>query len=198
MVPKPLGLNAFDGQQGGVRRLSPPTREKFSICHGHTCRFVVDASLSQEQWNTISAAFADDSGGAAGERAVLARIVGLMETMVGAQTGTGGDLAQNHTRHGQSGQLDCIDESSNTLTYLTLLEDGKLLRWHRVGARLNRGPYTLVMQAPHSAAGISEIATGDRYAVDSWFGDNGDPALVVPYGAWSRGYRPPFAPALIP
>ena len=191
LVPKPLGLNPFDGNQGGTQRLAPPTPASFSICHGHTCRFIAPAGFSVTEWQSIETAFADGAASAERERDILPSIIGMMETIVGAQTGTGGDLAENHARHGESGQMDCIDESSNTLTYLTLLDNAKLLRWHRVGARLNRGPYTLVMQAPHSAGEMIERATGTRYAVDSWFGANGEPAIVVSRAAWSRGYRPP-------
>jgi hypothetical protein len=190
LVPMPLGLNAFNRVQGGVQRLAAPTREHFSICHGHTCRFIAEANLSPQQWSEISTAFAGGLESAEQERVLLPVIIGLIESMVGVQTGTAGDLAQNFTHHGESGQMDCIDESSNTLTYLTLLEDGKLLTWHRAGVRINRGPYSLVIQVPHSAAGMVEIASGDRYAVDSWFGANGEPALVLPYDQWARGYRP--------
>ena len=191
LVPKPLGLNPFDGNQGGTQRLAPPTPASFSICHGHTCRFITQASFSPPQWQSIETGFVGGSESAEREREILPLIIGMMESIVGAQTGTGGDLAENHARHGESGQMDCIDESSNTLTYLTLLANANLLRWHRVGTRLNRGPYTFVMQAPHSAAEMIELATGSRYAVDSWFGANGQPALVVAQAVWSRGYRPP-------
>ena len=34
---------------------------------------------------------------------------------------------------------------------------------------------------------LEESFTGDRYAVDSWYGANGDPALVLPIAAWRRG-----------
>jgi hypothetical protein len=191
LVPKPLGLNPFDGNQGGTQRLAPPKPASFSICHGHTCRFIAHAGFSFLQWQAIETAFVLGLDSAEREREILPSIIGMMETIVGAQTGTGGDLAENHSRHGESGQMDCIDESSNTLTYLTLLDNANLLRWHRVGTRLNRGPYTLVMQAPHSAAEMIELATGARYAVDSWFGSNGQPAMVVSQAEWSRGYRPP-------
>lgn len=198
LVPKPLGLNPFDGNQGGTRRLPPPTPANFSICHGHTCRFIAEAGFSASEWQSIETAFAGSFASAERERDILPLIIGMMETIVGAQTGTGGDLAENHARHGESGQMDCIDESSNTLTYLTLLDNARLLRWHRVGTRLNRGPYSFVMQAPHSAAEMIERATGTRYAVDSWFGANGEPAMVVSQAMWSRGYRPPRkrAPAM--
>lgn len=197
LVPKPLGLNPFDGNQGGTQRLAPPTPASFSICHGHTCRFVAQAGFSIAQWQSIETAFAGGFASAQREREILPVIIGMMETLVGVQTGTGGDLAENHARHGESGQMDCIDESSNTLTYLTLLDDAALLRWHRVGTRLNRGPYTLVMQAPHSAAEMIELATGTRYAVDSWFGANGQPAMVVSQAVWARGYRPPRKTRLV-
>jgi hypothetical protein len=60
---------------------------------------------------------------------------------------------------------------------------------------VNRGPYLLVMQPPHSAAAVVEITGGDRCAVDTWFGNNGELAIEVPDPVWSRGYRPPFAPS---
>ena len=196
LVPKPLGLNAFDGRQGGTQRLRPPEIGRFSICHGHTCRYVVETGFSAEEWQDITAASAAGAASGARERAMLPGLIGLMETMVGAKTGTAGDLAENHSRLAESGQMDCIDESSNTLTYLTLLTNARLLRWHRVGARLNRGPYTLVLQAPHSAAEMVELDSGDRYAVDSWFGANGEPALVVTATDWATGYRPAMKPAV--
>ncbi len=197
LVPKPLGLNPFDGNQGGTQRLAPPTPASFSICHGHTCRFIAQAGFSIPQWQAIETAFAGSFESAQREREILPLIIGMMETIVGGQTGTGGDLAENQARHGVSGQMDCIDESSNTLTYLTLLDDAALLRWHRVGTRLNRGPYTFVMQAPHSAAEMIELATGASYAVDSWFGANGQPAMVVSQAVWARGYRPPRKTRLV-
>ena len=67
------------------------------------------------------------------------------------------------------GQMDCIDESINTTTYLKLFEDYNLLRWHRVVDRIQRRG---IVDA-HWAGQIEEIITGDRYVVDSWFHDNG-------------------------
>ena len=41
---------------------------------------------------------------------------------------------------------------------------------------------------------IHEIATGNRYAVDSRFFDNGTPATIVPFALWKSGYIPPGGP----
>ena len=67
------------------------------------------------------------------------------------------------------GQMDCVDESINTTTYLKLFEEGGLLRWHRVVERIQRR----ALFDAHWAGQIQEIETGDRYVIDSWFQDNG-------------------------
>ncbi len=191
VVPRPLTLNLFDGKASGTRELPVARRDALSICHGHTCRYIAVASFNDAQWREVEDSMTAGIPDAVSERVAIGRTIGIMERIVGAQTGTGGDLGENWTRHGASGQMDCIDESSNTLTYLGLLGASGLLRWHSVGARLNRGPFTLLVQFPHSAAGLIDNANGDRFAVDSWFLGNGEPAFVVPYEIWARGFRPP-------
>ena len=41
---------------------------------------------------------------------------------------------------------------------------------------------------PHSTATIEEIQNQRQFAVDSWFFDNGEDAVVVPYDAWVAGW----------
>jgi hypothetical protein len=47
---------------------------------------------------------------------------------------------------------------------------------------------------PHSTAVIHEQISGNRYAVDSWFYDNGEPATIVPFDVWKSGYIPEDSP----
>ena len=37
---------------------------------------------------------------------------------------------------------------------------------------------------------MEEIETGQKYAVDSWFEDNGHPAHIVPLIEWKKGWKP--------
>ena len=39
-------------------------------------------------------------------------------------------------------------------------------------------------QWPHYTATMVELATGQRYTLDSWYFDNGQPALVVRNETW--------------
>jgi hypothetical protein len=41
---------------------------------------------------------------------------------------------------------------------------------------------------PQTIAIIHDKTTGERYAVDSWFYDNGSPATMVPFDVWKDGY----------
>ena len=47
---------------------------------------------------------------------------------------------------------------------------------------------------PTRAAVIHEIATGERFAVDSWFYDNGHAATIVPFVTWKANYQPEDSP----
>ena len=47
---------------------------------------------------------------------------------------------------------------------------------------------------PHTTAVIREIKTGARFAVDSWFYDNGVAATIVPFDQWKANFQPPDSP----
>ena len=43
---------------------------------------------------------------------------------------------------------------------------------------------------PHTTAVIHEIETNERFAVDSWFYDNGYPATIIPFNVWKANFFP--------
>lgn len=43
---------------------------------------------------------------------------------------------------------------------------------------------------PHTTAVISETVSGRRFAVDSWFHDNGQPPEIVALDIWRWGWSP--------
>lgn len=140
-------------------------------------------SLDDRQWRAIRLLFSETATPAE-ERRQIRRAIALFEKEVGQLTGTWRDLAKNVAGAGQPGQLDCISESKNTTTYLQLLGNGGLLRWHTVQAREVRHP--LIFNV-HWTAVIRDESTGIRYAVDSWFLDNGQPPYIQPLDQWRSG-----------
>jgi hypothetical protein len=83
-----------------------------------------------------------------------------------------------------------VDESSNTTSYLMVLQSNGLLRYHTVEGTLGEdnllyGTLTgrPVKFWPHYTATIRE-KTGQRCAVDSWIGDNGENPSVTKIEDW--------------
>ena len=165
-----------------------PKYDNFTVCYGNTCKYIVPVALSEREWNEIRDIFIPPAVSAAEEREKIRIAIGRFESIIGDKTGTSGDKGENIPGLGLKGQMDCIDEATNTSVYLTLLQDQQLLQWHHVQLRTNRGFETL--QAPHFTAVISDDESGSEYAVDSWFLDNGQPPFIVPLSVWKQGWRP--------
>ena len=171
---------------------STPTLGAFEICHSGGCADVSAAALSAEEWQQVSAVFANNAQNAAEERAQIATAIGVLETLVGEKTGTAGDLAGTFGNSHYKGQLDCNDEAINSTTYMRLLASNGLMLLHAIEDTRTRNFFFTGW--PHSTAVIHEIASGERFAVDSWFYDNGHAAIIVPFALWKSGYIPADSP----
>ena len=158
------------------------------MCHDHTCQKVITLSLSLSEWNEITLPLQPAPVTAGDERAAIASTVSNMEAVVGRRTGTHADKGGNLRGFWQSGQMDCIDESTNTTTYLTMLFENGLLQHHSVADRSTR--FGFFAGAPHTTAVIRETASGQLFAVDSWFFDNGELPAIVEIQQWKAGWDP--------
>ena len=86
---------------------------------------------------------------------------------------------------GDPTQQDCVDEATNTTSYLLVLERNGLMKHHTVGTpfskeNLLRG----VAGWPHWTAVLKENASGQKWAVDSWIYANGENPAVVETEKW--------------
>jgi hypothetical protein len=157
----------------------------FFSCTDYHCDEGKSVTLDAQQWQAVRRLF-DNVSSAREERLQIRQAIALLETEVGAITGTWQDQGGNVQGAGKPGQLDCISESRNTTTYLQLLQDDHLFHWHQVEPRTVR--YLLVFA--HWSAVIRERDSGERYAVDSWFLDNGQLPYIQTLRDWQS--RRPF------
>ena len=154
-------------------------------CTDYHCDIIVPVTLDHRERTQIEQLFTDVKTPAE-ERVRIARAIGLFERLVGPKNGTNDDLGKNPSDAPYSplgGQLDCISESTNSTTYLKQLETSGLLKWHSVSERSVRRRWLF---AVHWTAVISD-REGVQYAVDSWYGENGEPAIVLPLEEWHEG-----------
>jgi len=182
----PLQASADVFPRGDI--ITNPTWDRFSVCYNNGCRSLDFVSLTQQQWDELKALFDPPAEAASEERRRVRAAIALMEVYVGDATGTWQDKGGSFN-FGVTGQMDCIDESTNTSLYLTMFSNHGLLRYHHVQDRATRGWF--LFGWPHTTAVLREDASGALWAVDSWFLDNGHPPFILPLDVWKSGWRPP-------
>ena len=107
------------------------------------------------------------------------------------------DLPRAAVAGQQKGQMDCIDESTNTDTLLRYLAERGLLKYHKVERKASRGNF-IDGRYPHFTAVVSDPA-GVKWVVDSWYAPTGGAPDIFPYSQWKvRGQWESGALNLIP
>lgn len=166
------------------RGIEQPAETRFMICHGFACTFHTEVSFGAADWLQVAAPFDHPATTAAEERGQIGQAVALFEQIVGRKTGTETDTGGlTYIAAGNPTQLDCIDETTNTTTYLTLLQAHGLLHFYRPAPPASRG-FFLDGRWYHETAVMMELPSGAEFAVDSWVEDNGKPPLIVPLEEW--------------
>ena len=173
-----------------------PSLYQFEICQSGGCAKVSPLLLDHSDWHPIDTLFHHPVLNAAEERERISKAIGLMENIVGHKVGTHSDRAGTFGNSDYSGQLDCNDEAINTTTYMRMLKQAGYIRFHVVEDMRTRNFF--FDGWPHTTAVMRDVDAGQRYAVDSWFYDNGHPAVIVPFQAWKGNYFPKDSPIIKP
>jgi hypothetical protein len=186
----PGGTIAGEYDSTGIPNLpGNPTLEGFPVCYKHTCEVVETLSLTPNEWQAIHNIFKQAPDSAESERTLIKKAIAHMEKLIGKKVNASGDKGGNLAGVFSKGnQMDCIDESSNTTTYLALMQRDNLLKWHQVQPTKTRGFFIFGM--PHTTAVIKENRSDRKWAVDSWFYDNGVEPEILPISKWSDGWSP--------
>jgi hypothetical protein len=186
-----VGLSACAEQEEYrvAKLLDPtPTPASFKACYGNSCRLHRQVGLSPEQWQQVRAVFDPAPADALAERRAVAQAIAVLERFTGEQTGTSEDAPGMGVHLDPDGQLDCIDESTNSTSYLRMMAKDGLIRFHNIGFPAHR--FVLSAWGPSNTATMRETATSKRYAVESYFRENGQPAYVMPLDIWIEGWTP--------
>lgn len=180
-----------------LKNVPHPSLDAFPHCHGYGCRKQQTLSFTAEDWEKIDQFFENPSQNAQEERQKIAEVIGVFEKKTGFLAGTQDDKRGTFRQIGDD-QHDCVDESINATTYLSLLEQRGHLNFHDILPPESRTPLTTMQNGvgwPHQAAAIRERETGDVYIVDSWFHDNGHKAEIIDLQTWRWGWTPRKAEA---
>ncbi|MDD2833425.1 MAG: hypothetical protein PHD12_05370 [Methylotenera sp.] len=171
-----------------------PMLNAFDVCLGGGCVEVKRVAILDAEWQRVERLFVGVDGSAELERQQIALAIGELEKIVGAKIGSASDRAGTFGNADFPNQQDCNDEAINSTTYMRLMRKAGLIQLHAIEDMRTRNFF--FSGWPHSTAVIHEIRTGERYAVDSWFYDNGFPATIVPFALWKSGYIPEDSPVV--
>ncbi len=171
------------------RGLNMPTTESFDHCHAYGCKKIVTLPMTNADWKPIEKLFKPKPKTPEAERAAIAKAVGRFEQMAGKMTNTTTDQAGTFRKLGAD-QLDCVDESTNTTTFMTMMTQRGLIKFHSVQPPTMRLPIIHAGRWPHQTAVLRETDSGTLFAVDSWFHDNGADADVISLKEWKDGWKP--------
>jgi hypothetical protein len=158
------------------------------VCHAYGCklqtRFRFTDQDIAELRDLMESTRKEDS--AHEERRAVAYAIGWMERRTGDVIGTKADRpGMDFAASGDPTQQDCVDEATNTTSYLLVLAHNKLLRHHTVGTPFAKeNPLRGIAGWVHWTAVLRETASGRTWAVDSWIFANGENPAVIETEKW--------------
>ncbi|WP_395447047.1 hypothetical protein ACHMW7_18730 [Aminobacter sp. UC22_36] len=167
------------------RAAAAPARS-IDICHGYGCAFRSRLVFGPGDDSKFAALLAAGRASPEAERKAIARAVSYFEKRAQQVTGVR-DLPRSEFGASKvKGQMDCVDESTNTDALLRYLAGRGLLKHHEVVARDSRG-FLLDGRYPHWTA-VIRAPDGVRWVVDSWYAPMGGAPDIIRLGDWkSRG-----------
>jgi hypothetical protein len=158
--------------------------ENARVCFNYGCSAEATVSFPEARLAQFGAllGMAQDE---ASERELVGLVIGRMHAFAGGQSPISADRGGDIEDEDVDGRMDCLDHSVTTSNFLALLERRGMLRFHQMQAPLQRGIFW-----QHWSARIIGKASQREYMVDSWFYDNGRPAVVMDRQAWEGGADP--------
>lgn len=182
------GFGSVDGHFATFK-VPPPHATTVTVCHAYGCQRQTKFKFSETdiaQLAAIMTQWRTPADTAEDERRGVAYAIGWMETRVGDVIGTKADRpGMDFEGNGDPTQQDCVDESTNTTSYMTVLATAGLLKHHVVGVPFAKDNYL------HGAAGwthwtaiLIEKPGNQRWAVDSWIYANGENPAIVKAEQW--------------
>ncbi|MGI6852985.1 hypothetical protein [Mesorhizobium sp. 1B3] len=152
------------------------------VCHGFDCYLKTRLDITAADARRFSQIMASGAASPQAERAAISKAVQYFETRAGEAIGVRDEPKSSFGKSGEKGQMDCIDESTNTRSLLRYLAKRGLLKYHTVESNVSRGLF-IDGRYPHSTAVIQEKG-GVKWAVDSWYAPMGGAPDIIPLSDW--------------
>lgn len=163
---------------------------RVAICFNYGCLAEAEVVFTEAQLSEVAETLGR-AASAVAERALLGQVMGQLYRWAGTQSPISADRPGDFLDDGAYGAMDCIDHAESTTRLLRLLEGRGMLRFHAVEPIRRRTRWVVTQ---HFSAVVRENVeapqVGASFVVDTWFGEHGDPAVVLPLEDWLDGEGP--------
>ncbi len=175
-------LSSPVGRSTAAQAASVSAPATIFVCHGYGCSFRSRLVLGPRDAAQFQSILRAGASSPEAERAALKKAVQYFEErsyqIIGIRDRPKAAVVGARIK----GQMDCIDESTNTNGFLHYLANRGLLTFHTVGRKVRRG-FFLDGRYPHWTAIIVD-KSGTRWVVDSWYSVGGGTPDIFPYEQW--------------
>ena len=165
-----------------------PSKQAVSVCHAYGCQKTTRVVFNNTDVKAIAKVMRKTKKADTPfeERRAVAYAIAWMETEVGKRIRTSNDRpGMDYNGSGDPTQMDCVDEATNTTSYLMFLYSKGLIKKHTVSIPISKGRiWKGVKNWPHWTGILKVNESGVRYAVDSWPFVNGENPAVVKLDEW--------------
>ncbi len=184
-----FALTSLSSWAGTGRSVAVPERvtlDAIAACYDFACKQRSLVNLPLTEWAEVSNWLKPAATTAEQERQQIKQAIGWMEILIGRHTPTHRDFAfalpagQDDVSALFPDQQDCIDEATNTTTYLRLLELNGVFKHHMVVEQA----YRRAIFDQHWAGQTMEKSSGERFVVDSWFQPDGYLPIIQASKDW--------------
>ena len=177
--------SGLDGGAVESATYAAPT-DVLTVCSGYGCIIKDKLTFSGEVPAELEKIMEPGRESAEAERAALRQAIAYMEREAQKSLRFQNDVEFSYQRHrGKRGQMDCVDESRNTIAYLKYLHSHGLLRHHRPIKRFAERGLMFDGRYPHKSARMRD-SQGVDWAVDSWKTANGGLPEVFLLSQWFK------------
>ncbi len=176
-VPKP-------GSTAGATYGAPS--ETLTVCSGYGCIIKDKLNFDDSVDQNIRQIMEGGRQSAAAERLALKKAIAFMETASRDKLRYSRDVEFSYQKNARKrGQMDCVDESLNTISYLKYLQARGLLHHHSPLSRYAERGLLVDGRYPHKSARMRD-SQGIDWAVDSWKTANGGEPQIFLLAKWYK------------
>lgn len=178
-----VGCTSVSSNYAGDRKAAGLSR--IEVCHGFNCYFQSRYAVTPADHDQFARIMAYAPESPEAERAAIANAIMFFEDRATDTVGIADEAKSGFRQSGKKGQMDCIDESTNSRSLMLFLERNGWLKHHAVLPNVSRGAF-LDARYPHSTAVVREHGSGRKWAIDSWYEPAGGAPDVRPLEEWRQ------------